>query len=215
MTKNARTLNILIADDYAIVRKGLIQMLHEKFPSVKITEAQSGSEVYKKVRSTAWDIILLDFSLPGSNGLEIMKQLKADGISAPILVLGVTTEEQYALRAMKAGAAGFLNKLSQAEEFSTAFGVVLKGGKYISSSLAQILVDGTGLSHERPLHEILSDREMQVLQHIAMGKTITQIADEISLSINTISTYRSRILEKLGISNNAQLIRYALDNRLV
>jgi two-component system invasion response regulator UvrY len=215
VTKSETRLNILIADDYAIVRKGLIQILSEKFPSIKITEAKNGSEVYEKVRGTDWDIILLDFSLPGRNGLEIMKQLRADGVTAPILMLGVNTEEQYAVRALKAGAAGFLNKLSPAEEFTVAFGAVLKGGKYISTSLAHKLVEGSAQPQDRPLYELLSDRELQVLQYIAMGKTMSEIAAEISLSINTISTYRGRILEKLGISNNAQLIRYALDNRLV
>jgi len=215
VTKNVKTLNVLIADDYAIVRKGLIQMLQEKFPTAKIVEAKSGSEVYEKARGTNWDLIILDFSLPGRNGLEVLKQLRADGVTSTILMTGVVIEEQYGVRALKAGAAGFLNKLSPAEEFGMAISTVLKGGKYISSSLAEKLVGRPGEEHDRPRHEFLSDREMQVLQHIATGKTITEIAAEISLSINTISTYRGRILEKLGIHNNAQLIRYAIDNKLV
>jgi two-component system invasion response regulator UvrY len=208
-------LRVLIADDCTIVRKGLIQMLQEKFPSVKVTEVESALDINKKARGKTWDLILLDFSMPARNGLEILKQLKSDRILTPILILGLNVEEQHAIRALKAGASGFLNKMCSEEEFNKAIAVVLKGDKYIPSSLAQKLVDKSGPDDDRAPHELLSDREMQILQLIATGKTISEIAAEISRSINTISTYRSRILEKLDISNNAQLIRYALDNGLV
>ena len=215
MNKTISYLRILIADDYAVVRKGLIQILQEEFTTAKITEAQSGNEVYENVRDNIWDIILLDFSLPGRNGLEILKQLKSEGVKTPVLMLGAHTEEQYAIRALKAGAAGFINKVSTTREFVMAVKMVLKGEKYISASLAEKLAEGAGQNYDRPLHELLSDREMQILQHIANGRTVTEIADEISLSVNTISTYRTRILEKLGLGNNAMLTRYALDNGLV
>jgi two-component system invasion response regulator UvrY len=215
VNKNESVLRVLIADDCTIVRKGLTQMLQEKFPEVKITEVVSVPDINKKARGKTWDLILLDFSVPGRNGLEILKQLKSDKITAPILIMGMYAEEQYAIRALKAGAAGFLNKMSSAEEIIAAIMIVLKGDKYIPSSLAQKLVDKAGSGDDRSPHELLSDREMQILQLIATGKTISQIAAEISRSINTISTYRSRILQKLEINNNAQLIRYALDNGLV
>lgn len=213
--KTASFLNILIADDYAIVRKGLIQLLREEFPSAEVTEAHNSMDVYEKVRGKVWDVIILDISMPGRNGLEILKQLKADGIKAPVLMLSMHSEEQYAIRALKAGAAGFLNKDSATEEFISAINRVLRGRKYISAALAEKLATGAGASYDKPLHELLSDREMQVLQAIANGKTVSEIAGEISLSVNTISTYRTRILEKLGLHNNAELTRYALDNGLV
>jgi two-component system invasion response regulator UvrY len=213
--KSESFLRVLIADDYAVVRKGLIQILQVEFPSLQFSEAANATELYEKVRNRPWDLILLDFSMPGRNGLEILKQLKADGVTTPVLLLGAHTEEQYAIRSLKAGAAGFINKNSSAEEFVTAVIIVLKGGKYISSAQAEKLVDRAGPNYERPLHELLSDREMQILQFIANGKTVSEIADEISLSVNTISTYRTRILEKLRINNNAMLTRYALDNGLV
>jgi len=213
--KSESILRVLIADDYAIVRKGLIQMLQGEYPTLQVAEAVDGTEVYEKIRRHTWDLILLDFSMPGRNGLEILKQLKADGITTPVLMLGAHTEEQYAIRALKAGAAGFLNKISTGDEFITAVTTVLKGGKYISTAQAETLVNNAGTNFERPLYELLSDREMQILQFIANGKTVTEIAAEISLSVNTISTYRTRILEKLRIDNNAMLTRYALDNGLV
>ncbi len=207
-------MNILIADDHAIVRKGLAQLLREEFPSVNITEADNSMDVCDRARDKIWDIILLDISMPGRNGVEVLKQLRAEGIKAPILMLSMHPEEQYALRVLKAGASGFLNKESATNELVAAIHKVLAGRKYISASLAEKLAEGAG-SSDRPAHELLSDREMQVFQLLASGKTVSEIADEIQLSVNTISTYRTRILEKLSLANNAQLARYALDNNLV
>jgi len=215
VNKNISSLNILIADHYAIVRKGLIQLLREEFPSAQITEAQNSMEAYEKVGSKAWDIIILDMSMPGRNGLDILKQLKARGIKGPMLMLSMHSDEQYAIRALKAGASGFLNKDSATEEFIVAIHKVLRGRKYVSAALAEKLAEGAGKSYDNPPHELLSDREMQVLQYIANGKTVSEIATEISLSVNTISTYRTRILEKLDLNNNAGITRYALDNGLV
>ncbi len=207
-------MNILIADDHAIVRKGLIQLLREEFPAVQIVEAGNSFEVAEKIKDKVWDIILLDISMPGRNGVDILKQLRADGIKAPVLMLSMHPEEQYAIRVLKAGASGFLNKDSATEELVAAVHKVLAGRKYISVALAEKLAEGAGGS-DKPSHELLSDREMQVFQMLASGKAVSEIADEISLSVNTISTYRSRILEKLHLSNNAELTRYALDNNLV
>ena len=205
----------LIADDHAIVRKGLVQLIREEFYEAEIAEATDSNEVYEKVKSQIWDVILLDISMPGRNGLDILKQLRAEGIKAPILMLSMHPEEQYAIRVLKAGASGFLNKESANAELVLAIQKVLTGRKYISASLAEKLADNAGDKSDKALHESLSDREMQVLQMLASGKTVSEVGIEISLSVNTISTYRARLLEKLSLNNNAELTRYALDNGMV
>lgn len=205
-------MNILIADDHAIVRKGLIHLLLEEFPEAEIMEVSKSSEVYALAKKQIWDIILLDISMPGRNGIELLKQLRAEGIKAPILMISMHPEEQYAVRVLKAGASGFLNKESATDELLIAIHKLLAGKKYISASVAEQLADNMG---EKPLFELLSDREMQVFQLIASGKTVTEVAEEISLSVNTISTYRTRILEKLNLKNNSELTRYAIDNNLL
>lgn len=208
-------MNFLIIDDHAIVRKGLAQLLTEEFPDSEIVEAIDGTEVYEKTKSKIWDVILLDISMPGRNGMDILKQLRADNIKAPILILSMHPEEIYGPRVLKAGANGFLNKESATEELVAAVHKVLAGRKYISESLAEKLAEGAGEREEKPAHETLSDREMQVLQLLSSGETVSEIAVSLSLSVNTISTYRNRLLEKLYLNNNAELTRYALDNKLV
>jgi two-component system, NarL family, invasion response regulator UvrY len=208
-------MNFLIADDHAIVRKGLAQMLLEEFPDAKITEVANSNEVLEQISKQIWDAVLLDISMPGRNGLEILKQIRANGIKTPILMLSMHPEDQYALRVLKAGANGFLNKESATGELLAAVHKVLSGKKYITPSVAEKLAETLGEQKEENLHELLSDREMQVLQLIASGKTVSEIAEEISLSVNTISTYRTRILEKLNLHNNSELTRFALDNNLV
>ncbi len=205
-------MNFLIADDHAIVRKGLVLVLREEFPDAEITEVSNGHEVFDQLCKQNWDVILLDISMPGRNGIEILKQIRANEIKAPILMISMHSEEQYALRALKAGASGFVNKESATEELLIAIRKVLSGKKYVSASLTEKLAETFG---ENPDHEQLSDREMQVLQLIASGKTVSEIASEISLSVNTISTYRTRVLEKLNLNNNAEITRYALDNKLI
>lgn len=208
-------MNILIADDHAIVRKGLVQLLREEFHFAEITEAANSADVLDKAKGKIWDVILLDISMPGRSGLDVLKQLRADGIKAPVLMLSMHPEDQYALRVLKAGASGFLNKDSATEELIAAVHKVLSGKKYITTSLAEKMAEAMGDGGDRAAHELLSDRELQVLQLIAAGKTVSEIAETISLSVNTISTYRTRILEKLSLGNNAELTRYALDNHLV
>ena len=205
-------MKFLIADDHAIVRKGLVQVLREEFPNGEIIEVANSTEVFHQISKQVWDIILLDISMPGRNGIEILKQIRANGINAPILIISTHSEEQYAVRALKAGASGFLNKESATEELLIAIRKVLSGKKYVSASLTEKLAETFG---EKQDHEQLSDREMQVLQLIASGKAVSEIATEISLSVNTISTYRMRILEKLKLNNNSELTRYALDNKLI
>ncbi len=207
-------MKFLIIDDHAIVRKGLSQLLKEEFSDAEIVEATDESEVYQKAKSKIWDVILLDISMPGRNGMDILKQLRADNIKAPILVLSMHQEDIYGPRVLKAGANGFLNKESATEELVAAVHKVLAGRKYISPALAEKLAEGLGDTSEKSGHELLSDREMQVMQMLASGKTVSEIATELSLSVNTISTYRNRILEKLSLNNNAELTRYALDNNL-
>ncbi len=203
-------MKFLIADDHAIVRKGLVQILREEFPSADITEVSNSAETLNESGKQIWDIIL-----PGKNGIETLKQIRSNGIKAPILMLSMHPEEQYAIRVLKAGASGFLNKESATEELLAAVHRVLSGRKYITDSVAEKLAGILGEKNEKSLHELLSDREMQVLQCIASGKTVSDIAENLLLSVNTISTYRTRILEKLGLNNNAELTRYALDNSLV
>lgn len=207
-----KTIKFLIADDHAIVRKGLVQILREEFPKAEITEVASSSQVMDEVDGQSWDVILLDISMPGRNGIETLKQIRTNGVRTPILMLSMHPEDQYAVRALKAGASGFLNKETAPEELLAAVRLLLSGRKYITPSVAEKLTETIS---EKNAHELLSDREMQVLQRIASGKTVSEIAVEIALSVNTISTYRTRILEKLNLNNNAELTRYALDNNLV
>lgn len=207
-------MKILVADDHAIVRKGLIGLLQEGYPSVSIVEAVNSNEAIDMAHKNTFDVILLDISMPGRNGIETLKQLRLDGIKTPVLMLSMHPESQYAIRCLKAGAAGFINKESATEELLGAIQRVLSGKKYITPTVAEKLAE-TMETGAAPLHEALSDREMQVLQRIAAGKTVSEIAEEIFLSVNTISTYRSRILEKLQLGNNAELTRYAIENDLV
>lgn len=207
-------MKFLIADDHAIVRKGLVQMLREEFPSAQVTEVANSNEVLEQVKNQIWDVILLDISMPGRSGIETLKQIRSEGIKAPILMLSMHPEEQYAIRVLKAGASGFLNKESATEELLIAVHKVLSGRKYLTASVAEKLAETIGADSEKPAHALLSDREMQVLQHIASGETVSEIAEKLSLSVNTISTYRTRILEKLNLNNNAELTRYAMDHHL-
>lgn len=207
-------MNILIADDHAIVRKGLVQLLQEEFPLASIAEVTNSNEVLAQVAKQKWDAILMDISMPGRNGIETLKQIRTNGIATPILMLSAHPEDQYAVRVLKAGASGFLNKECATEELLIAVKKILAGKKYISEAVAEKLAELPNLVLEKTAHEFLSDREMQVLQLIASGKTVSEIAEEIVLSVNTISTYRARILEKLALNNNAELTRYALDNGL-
>lgn len=207
-------MRFLIADDHAIVRKGLAQILCEEFPNAQVVEVANSAEALEKVRSGIWDVILLDISMPGRNGVDTLKQMRSEGIKAPILMLSMHSEEQYAVRVLKAGASGFLNKESATDQLLQAVHKVLSGRKYISAAVAEKLAASLGVEGEKPPHEMLSDREMQVLQLLASGNTVSEVAEQLSLSVNTISTYRTRLLEKLSLNNNAELTRYAIDNGL-
>jgi two-component system, NarL family, invasion response regulator UvrY len=207
-------MNILIADDHAIVRKGLIELLKDQYPKLQVYEAFNSSQALEIVGSKSLDVILLDISMPGRNGIETLKQIRTQGVKTPVLMLSMHPEDQYAVRALRAGASGFINKETATEELLAAIQIILAGKKYITASVAEKLLDDKG-SAEKASHEFLSDREMDVLQKIASGKTVSEIAEELSLSVNTISTYRTRLLEKLGLNNNSELTRYAFENGLI
>ncbi len=208
-------IKILIADDHPIVRKGLKEIIEETSDMKVIDEASTGQEVLEKVFKTEFDVVLLDISMPGKSGLDILKELKSYRLKLTVLVLSMHPEEQYAMQVFKAGASGYLTKESAPDELLTALRKVSKGGKYVSSSLAEKLAYALEKDVEKAPHEILSAREYEVMRKIASGKTVTDIARELFLSPKTISTYRTRILEKMGIKNNAELIRYAIKNHLV
>jgi len=208
-------LRILIADDHPVFRQGLRQIINETSDMVVTYEVSSGLEVVDTVRAGYCDVVLLDISLPDRNGIDILKQLKKEQPELPVLILTMHPEEQYAVRALKAGASGYLTKESTPDELVLAIRKVSAGGKYVSASLAEKLAYELGRMDEQTPHEGLSDREYQIMLLIASGKTVTEIARELSLSIKTISTYRSRILEKMGVKNNAELTYYAIKNQLI
>ncbi len=208
-------IKILIADDHPIVRRGLRQILVEQPDMAVLGEAQNAQELLDLARHDNWDVVVLDISMPGRGGLEVLKDLKTLRPGAAVLVLSIHPEDQYAGRALKAGAAGYLTKDSAPEELVKAIRKVLAGGKYVSPSFAETLALRLDASLAKPLHEALSDREYQVLCRIASGKTVSQIAEELALSAKTVSTYRGRILDKLGLDTTAELMRYALERGLV
>jgi two-component system, NarL family, invasion response regulator UvrY len=208
-------LKILIADDHAIVREGLKQILMDVPDMVVAGEAASGNQVLEMVRKETWDLVLLDITMPGLNGLDTLKQLKKEKPDLPVLMLSMYPEEQYAIRTIKAGVSGYLTKESAPKELITAIRKVAQGGKYISASLSEKLATYLETDADKPLHERLSDREYQVVLMIAAGKTVGQIADDLALSVKTISTNRTRALRKMGMSNNAELTYYAMKHGLV
>ncbi len=208
-------IKILLADDHTIVREGLKQILAETPDMVVVDEAKNGQEVLDKIQQNEHDVVLLDISMPGRSGLDVLKQIKSERPKTAVLVLSMYSEEQYALRALKAGASGYLTKESAPDKLIEAIRKVSEGRKYISPSVAEKLAFNLELGEEKPPHESLSDREYQVMCMIASGKTVKEIASDLALSVKTISTYRTRILEKMGLRNNSALTHYAVQNRLV
>ena len=208
-------MKILIADDHTIFREGLKHILTESPDMIVADEARNGREVLDKIWDNDYDMVLLDISMPGMTGLEALKQLKNDRPKLPVLVLSMHPEEQYAVRALRAGASGYLTKESAPDELMTAIRKISQGRKYITSSLAERLALEMEADSEKPLHDILSDREYQVLRMIAEGKTVKHIAEELALSIKTVSTYRTRIMEKMKMTTNAELMHYAMKHHLL
>jgi DNA-binding NarL/FixJ family response regulator len=209
------TMRVLIADDHPIVRQGVKLILSEEFSRLTVEEARNGQEAIDQALKREWDVAILDISMPGRDGLDVLKELKQLRPKLPVLILSMHSEDQFGVRVLKAGAAGYLTKENVPEELVRAIKKVLSGGKYISASLAEQLAFNLEQDTERPPHEKLSDREYQVMCMIASGRTVKEIADELSLSMKTISTYRTRVLEKLKMRSNAELTHYAVKNRLV
>jgi two-component system invasion response regulator UvrY len=208
-------MRILIADDHSIVRKGIRQIISEEFREAEIEEVANSSELLLAVRNREFDVIISDLSMPGKNGLEVIKDLRAQGIKTPVLILSMHPEDQYAMRVFKAGGAGYLTKESAPEELVKAVYQVTAGKKYISSSVAEQMLLQMNDEHEKPLHDRLSDREFTVFKMIASGKSVGDIAEELKLSVPTISTYRARIIEKTHLKSNSEITRYAMNQGLV
>ena len=208
-------IRILIADDHSVVRKGLRQILLEGFPNAFIEEVPDAEEMIKKIIRDEWSVVISDLSMPGRSGLEAMQQIKQIKPKLPVLILSIHPEEQYALRVLKAGASGYLSKDMAPDELVNAVQRVMLGKKYITSSIAEKLASVLDNNNGKLPHESLSDREFSVLKMLAAGKSVSEIAETLFLSGTTVSTYRSRILAKMDLKNNADLTLYAVENKLI
>jgi two-component system invasion response regulator UvrY len=206
---------ILIADDHAILRRGLKEILMRELEGAVCGEAENAEQVLAQVRNQEWDVVILDVTMPGRSGLDVLRDLRAIHPKLPVLVLSMHPEDQYGKRILKAGASGYMNKDTAPEELIKAIRKVQAGGRYVSPALAEKLAWDLNADQERPVHEILSDREFEVLRLLASGKTVGQIAQDLHLSPTTVSTYRARILEKMNMTTTAELMRYAIENHLV
>ncbi len=208
-------IRVLIADDHVLIREGLKKLLKEEWDMSVVGEASNGQQVSDFLTDHEVDILVLDISMPGRSGLDVLKELKQTSPKLPVLVLSMHPEERFAVRSLRAGASGYITKESAGEELVKAIRKIVDGGRYISLTLAEKLAFGLDADSSRPLHETLSDREYQVMGMIATGKKMSEIAEELSLSIRTVNTYRARILEKMQMKTNAELIHYAIENGLV
>ena len=207
-------LRILICDDHELIREGLKRILLAAGQGTKVGEATGAQEAMDAVRRDQWDVVILDINLGGRSGLEVLRDIKAELPKLPVLMLSVYPEEQFALRVIKAGAAGYLNKNLASRILLEAVGQVLSGGRYVSPQVAEQLINAVQQPAGQPRHALLSAREDQVLRLIGSGRTVGEIAGQLNLSVKTVSTYRTKILEKLGLENNAQIMRYAQDHGL-
>jgi two-component system, NarL family, invasion response regulator UvrY len=208
-------LRILIADDHTVVRRGLRQILLDEFPGAEIEEVADGGELIKKIMTAKWDVVVSDLSMPGRSGLEALQQIKINHPDLPVLILSIHPEEQYAIRALKSGAAGYLSKDTAPDELVKAVKKVLLGKKYISQAIAEKLANSFSPDNILQLHETLSDREFDVMRYLANGKSVSEIAEMLSLSVPTVSTYRARVMTKMNLKSNSDLTRYAIENKLI
>lgn len=213
--KIQKKFNVLLADDHKIVRHGLKKILEDEFSDVIVGEASRDTEILEQLNKSSWDIVILDINMPGKSGLEILKDIKASHPKLPVLILSMYPEEQFALRVMKSGASGYLRKDSAPEELVDAVKEILEGRKYISPTVMNILSDVVNKDRSIELSELLSDREYEIFMLIAQGKTVSEIAEILSLSVKTVSTHRTHILEKTKLKNNADIIMYAVRNKLL
>lgn len=208
-------MKVIIADDHSIVRRGLKQILQEEYPFAEVSEASNAEELIQMTMTGSWDVVITDLSMPGRSGLDALRQIRDAHPKLPVLVLSMHPEDQYAIRVLKAGASGYLNKDTAQDELILAMRRVLIGKKYISAKVAEQMADVIEGNSEAAPHESLSDREFDVLKMLAAGKSVSEIAQSLSLSSTTVSTYRARILEKMKMKSNADLTRYALENKLI
>lgn len=207
-------IRIVIADDHAIVRRGLKQIVEDSGEMVVVAEATNGVEALRMAREADCEVLILDISMPGKSGIEVLKQVREEKPRLPVLIISIYPEDQYAVRLIKAGAAGYLNKECAPAELVEAVRRVANGKRYISTAVAEMLVHEIGAPNQKLPHETLSDREFQIFLLLAAAKTVSEIADALSLSVKTVSTHRARILEKMHLRNNAELMHYAVDNHL-
>lgn len=207
-------IRILIADDHAIVRQGLKQIIEENTDMRVVAEAANGVEALRKMREVDCDVALLDISMPGKGGIDVLKQIREENRKLPVLILSIYPEDQYAVRLIKAGASGYMTKESAPAEVVEAVRRVASGKKYISPTVAEMLANELGAADERLPHQTLSDREYQIFLLLASAKTPTEIAEALALSVKTVSTHRRRILEKMCLRNNAEVMHYAMERRL-
>ena len=208
-------IKILIADDHAIVREGLKQIVAEE-SDMKVTgEAANASELFELLDKDSWEIVVLDINMPGKSGLEALKEMKVSYPETPVLILSMFSEDQYGLRAIKAGASGYLKKVSAPTELVLAIRKIVSGGKYINQSLAEKLADNVYVNNNKALHQNLSDREYQIMCFISSGKSAEKIAEELTISIHTVYSYRNRILDKMNLKSNVELTQYAIQNKLI
>jgi two-component system, NarL family, invasion response regulator UvrY len=215
MVPRRAIVRILIADDHPVVRRGLKDIVASELDMTVVGEAGTGDEALEMARELEWDVAVLDYSMPGCSGAELVRELKRQHPGRPVLVLSILPEDVHAGQVFKAGGAGYINKASCNEDLTGAIRKVVDGGKYVSAAFAEKLATELAAGGERPPHDLLSDREYRVMWLIASGKQINEIAAELSLSPSTISTYRARILRKLALTNNAALVRYAIKYRLI
>ena len=208
-------IRVLVVDDHPIVREGLKQILSDTEDILVVDEADSGQAVLSSAARSNFDVVLLDISMPGRDGLEVLRELKQQKPKLQVLILSMYPEEHYAVRVLRAGASGYLTKSSAPDELISAIRKVASGRKYISSTLAERLTYELDRDADRPMHEVLSDREYQVMHMISTGKSVKEIAEALGLSVKTVSTYRSRIMEKMNMKNNAEIVLYAVQNKLI
>lgn len=208
-------LRILIADDHTVVRKGLRQILMDEFPNAHIEEVPDAEELIKKVMAEKWDVVVSDLSMPGRSGLDALQQIKISHPDLPVLILSIHPEEQYALRSLKSGASGYLSKDTAPDELVKAVKKVMLGKKYISQAIAEKLANTFSTDTSLNPHESLSDREFDVMKLLANGKSVSEIAEMLSLSVTTVSTYRARLMVKMNLKSNSDLTKYAIENNLL
>ena len=208
-------MHILIADDHAVVRRGLKDILAEALPGARFFEAANGDEAMSRLAGSPVSVFVLDINMPGRSGLDVLRDVKRDYPRLPVIILSVQPEDQYAMRCLRAGAAAYINKDSAPEDLAQAIKKILSGGRYVSPGFAEKLVAWLDEPAAKPLHELLSDREYEVMRMIASGVPLTEIAGRLHVSVKTVSTYRTRIMEKMQMKNNAEVTRYAMTNQLI